>query len=1352
MDWTGFLRREGAPDENFEHFVHQIVWFHHRGDGALVYPRNEPGVEFTLVLDRDVPGLGSVGERIGWQCKWYYPDPRLDVRRREAGGFNQSTRMRDVEGAYERARGRHPDLKKWILCVPEPLTATEDTWLKSIEVGDVAIEWWASAEFDARLVGDAAVLRSAWLGELVLTGQWYADHFRRSLSWLGARYVPELHVQTGLDQLLTALVAVPTHGDALAGLADVWHGLASDLRAWPSFTSELSDTMLASADADAVVDELAQWAIRTAEWLLRLSAALRRGDQHAVRRIALEEADRPDLDSIVYALEAELPDEDDPDVDPEELEEAKGAIEELRDLTSRFGQETRRYRSAVGPLTTSLLVLNGRAGFGKSQYAALIVDQLTTGEPRGVLLHGRHFDPATTVESIPAMVGFPNASAIDLLHAINATGAALGVRVPVVIDGLNEPLDVSVWMGLLAELREAVKNLPYVVAVATVRDTYIERVLPADRPPVVTLDGFEPVLATAAARYLDAYHIRLTGPVPVDFADPLLLKMFCEATNPDRQVWVDADYSAASRYEVYEAYLRDVACRIRERLQLPFADAVRTAIDRIGRAFWDANARSLGLQTLRDVVADDPTLLETISEGVLIRSPASGDDEVAYAYDALGGYAIARSVISAPPAMPDWAVTDEVRQRLGEDPPGDLHPLHEDITRAAVQLAFASGHDPTAWDVGPSWFNAALSGLVEAAPAQVPAAATQRLSANWVGLGPLRERVLEHVSSVATEEDPLNADILHEMLGSLSLRDRDLTWTEWLRSRREVLPEDIDYWASLLNDDRVQPVAHRRRARYVAWLLTSTDHPTRDRATRFLYEWGKRFPEALLELAHEVAGVTDIYVPERVAAAVYGVAMAKYWDPEFTPTLRAMGEAMAQLYLNPDASAATTHVLLRSYAMWIADLAVRYAGLERETAATDIRFAHPRPDWELIAEDDPRSEQLEWAIQMDFARYTVGRIAPDEWQAAAEPTRSDLLAQIRWRVFDLGYRADDFKDLDREISLESYGEREAGRIERYGKKYSRIAFYELAGRLQDEGRLPRAPFGRVTDVDLDPSFPIPAPRMAVDLPQWLSAGIENDLDWLGSATTTVPPTLVWRDEIDGDEGPWILVDGYIVEPLTERRRLYVNVSLVAHGVEHGTALQDALTTAPFPGDVYEHLGGTDFYLYAGEIPWSPLFGYRDDEPSTDPRVVDLIVDPNSIVPYEALSATYGWESYHSLENRAGGAVVPSSAVCAALQATNRPQTFDLYGLDERRLSITRRPPGDRDGHLLYLRQSALASYLAERGLQGTLFAWGERQLLPRDGVRLDDEERAVIEGGANVFRRIWVPRDGLLPPTPPLED
>lgn len=51
------------------------------------------------------------------------------------------------------------------------------------------------------------------------------------------------------------------------------------------------------------------------------------------------------------------------------------------------------------------------------------------------------------------------------------------------------------------------------------------------------------------------------------------------------------------------------------------------------------------------------------------------------------------------------------------------------------------------------------------------------------------------------------------------------------------------------------------------------------------------------------------------------------------------------------------------------------------------------------------------------------------------------------------------------------------KVDRYGKKYSWIAYFKLSGWLQDQGFLSRRQDeGRTWDVDIDPSFPSSIPE------------------------------------------------------------------------------------------------------------------------------------------------------------------------------------------------------------------------------------------------------------------------------------
>src|SRR5262249_10595443 len=126
---------------------------------------------------------------------------------------------------------------------------------------------------------------------------------------------------------------------------------------------------------------------------------------------------------------------------------------------------------------------------------------------------------------------------------------------------------------------------------------------------------------------------------------------------------------------------------------------------------------------------------------------------------------------------------------------------------------------------------------------------------------------------------PLNAEFLDSVLREMRIADRDLRWTEWVRRREEFIVKDLERLAARWKRGVTKGEADFRRAQWVMWTLTSTVRALRDRATYALYWYGSHEPELLFKLTLDALKVNDLYVPERMLAASYGVCMGLWADP-----------------------------------------------------------------------------------------------------------------------------------------------------------------------------------------------------------------------------------------------------------------------------------------------------------------------------------------------------------------------------------------------------------------------------------------------------------------------------------------
>jgi hypothetical protein len=307
---------------------------------------------------------------------------------------------------------------------------------------------------------------------------------------------------------------------------------------------------------------------------------------------------------------------------------------------------------------------------------------------------------------------------------------------------------------------------------------------------------------------------------------------------------------------------------------------------------------------------------------------------------------------------------------------------------------------------------------------------------------------------------------------------------------------------------------------------------------------------------------------------------------------------------------------------------------------------------------------------------------------------------------------------------------EAGRIDRYGKKYGWIAFHEAAGRLEDEGRLPQRHWGEGhgPDADIDPSFPEPAAAARIQLGDWLSGFPASDAEWLRKDAHTVPDGLLVVPNLRNSPGPWVLVWGQLSQGSDiPGRHVFALTPSACVSVADLPGEAQKLREASHPGRWEMPRPSPHYYLYAGEIPWSPHY----DEPSDEPPLGDAIGD--------GVSAQYLWEDHHSTLNRAGGATVPGRAFAQMFELHGAPQTFDLFEPDGRRASVSCRPDDPWEGNLLYIRGDLLRRFLEAKSAELLWLAWGERQVVSDS---FSPEQRpeiiSIYKRDGNLHRRVVV--------------
>ncbi len=529
-------------------------------------------------------------------------------------------------------------------------------------------------------------------------------------------------------------------------------------------------------------------------------------------------------------------------------------------------------------------------------------------------------------------------------------------------------------------------------------------------------------------------------------------------------------------------------------------------------------------------------------------------------------------------------------------------------------------------------------------------------------------------STRAARAHPFDMDFLHGVLLAMSNAQRDLFWTEWVRERSEEVEDDFKFlstrWKAGGLDER-----EIRRARWVMWTLTSTSRSLRDMATMTLYEFAAKRPAEFFRLAMEAIVVSDPYVPERMFAAAYGAVLTTWSDinaVEMREELPKVARKIYQEMFAPGATHPTWHALYQQYCLGTIAIArmVDPACLSEDEAAHLLPpFRHLPSPFANMPQYDPavieRAERA--AIRMDFGNYTMGRLIPGRSNYDdRHPEYQRVLPTIVSRMLVLGYDPEQFEAIDRQMNSGPRMGNDKHKVDRYGKKYSWIAYFEMWGVRYAQGLLAEERSARPSDADIDPTFPLAAVSIDLPLPVLFSGQPTGTGDWMVRGLQPDYRGILEIAEVDGLTGPWVVLDGFLEQnaPADDRQ-------------------------------VFTFLRGV--LVDSGEVD-RVEYMVSADRWSNNGVAVDIPVQK------------YSWESYHSVVNQNSGASLPSKRLCEALSLRYRANKWDLY--DASGVASLYREVGEYgsqiNGHFSYLRRDLLDRYLTQSGKALVWLMWGER--------------------------------------------
>lgn len=802
---------------------------------------------------------------------------------------------------------------------------------------------------------------------------------------------------------------------------------------------------------------------------------------------------------------------------------------------------------AATALCSGLLV-RGKPGGGKTHLLAAFCESYLESGGAVLFREGAKFLTSADLKmqikdwlDIAADITFD-----QFLDAFDALAQSSGRPGLLCIDGLNESKPSAIWQTGLDELFAEIRRRPHLKLIVSCRRDNMETTLPPslliNELPVgwcaINHEGLGPSTYAAMASYFKRFKVQGTQSLVwrQDFAEPLYLKLFCEAYEDQ-----EPPIGSQSIAQVIPKW-----AEVKGRQLLGPSPSAGTKLTALLSAFARAMVESDAMQITReeaicliDAAKLGPHAIAIYEE--LLKEMVVNEFPVGHGIDAsLVVRFVYHRVLDYFAVHALWPPGTSLPPLLGQRLSGNALRGHRAELFAILSLRLPEEVGVELPDIlTDDWLirsHIVSDAFLQSLPSRTKLTDT---TAGWLGrlLGqPGTSRRFDILLPMAAlPHSPWNADQIHERLRQMPLLERERYWThdlnqrlgyEWcgatgLRKMAEELPPSC-----LMSDEVVLLLGTA-----LAWMCSTMQPSEYLRTAQAL---ARLLPERLAVALRLVQRFADIDDPQVVEAVMFSVAHAAIHSSKECKGWAPLANTMFQRFIQCRDRVPNT--VLRYYANCVINAAVQHL-----TWALPDDFEAPKTQWpELLSEEDEKSLD-------DRAR------PKDAITEVAISTRTEKQHFIEKWHFEMSAVCK--RHEDRELKQQPHHKSEGGRlpeemarryilkrvqelalapgvqepwqeqrewvgrrqIDRFGMKLQRAALHEFAGYVEDRFH--------PTDNDDDIKVTCAAPDYRFE--QFLDPGVP-----LPNTRTKV----VHRSFVPEEAPWWVKMDNPLPRPLTHEQR------------------------------------------------------------------------------------------------------------------------------------------------------------------------------------------------------------------------
>ena len=1117
INWSNFKNNIQSQELSFESFVNQIIRNKYSSFGFIEDYYNTPGSEIYLTLNKDCEELNlKKGDIVGWQVKFWLNhnddnNSKLDSKNRNELIDNFKTTLK-----YKN------NIKKWIVCTPGKFSNTKNKAGKPFDIlvaellkikKDVMIEHWHKELYEKFYHDNLYKLgpiMSHYFGLRFIGKEVINNYTKNKIDYLQKKFDSDLYVPNEADEKIFSLIKYNTNLDLIRRKTKNLKNEIKKIKKseFYNFDNFKKYKLVYIQKAKELLDRrilTVEYVIKTIEGFDYLNFDI---SNKIFSRIGNDENDNSKTINALNTLvknKKHVNETKNTDYNINEENAHDFYIKNINFIGAElFGKKDDNHNTfdvkvidLIEQLTFGFIPVFGDAGDGKTNLACSVCKNLVDeGLPALLILASELSSSRDIKEQLLSLLDIPKDFTFrDFLGSLNNLGFANKIKIPIIIDGLNETCPTAhVWKAQIIDLMGTVNEFENILLIITCRDRYVKQIFEKESYRDVEnhlhISGFtKNNIDEVIDKYFSKYRIKVKNS---NFdkkllQKPIILKIF-SIINKDQKVSV----TPSNIYQVIEEYFNKCIEKISTKdgvLNTLLEKEIKKRLESFSQKIWDINTRSLKypedfIKIFDPSYSDKDDFPDTISykildEGVFVsRGMKDKDEYVEFCYDLLGGYYIAKSIFFNEKDPIKAIVSKNFLEKLINKNQGKNHPLREDIIRAVSYLLPEK--------TGKQIFEVInddkiLQDSISMIDLITDTKNGKKSFFDMINKIDLEDKNIDYlleivVSKTIENDDNKNVDLIVNILLKMNPVQIDLKWSELLRKRKWDL---LKFLNSKINYTEDQPQTKNDLFCFIALVGTSPDKILRDTSTKALVVLGEKNTKELFKSLKLLSNFRDLYVIERLLCALLGVVVnINDKDLVFEICEYIENDLIKKLK--------TSHVLILDYSYMILEYAEKNYG--REKNINDF-YSYKNENWE---EDEECRKKIDgdgkatWGygpIDMDFAKYKIGFVASREHYSLEDsktPTLKECLAMVIWKMKKNGYKKEIINNLHKKIFEESEKLHIRNDIN-YGEKYALIAFYEMCGYfILNDLIEPNYVNGfRMTNLDIDPTFPILKKRQLV---------------------------------------------------------------------------------------------------------------------------------------------------------------------------------------------------------------------------------------------------------------------------------